>query len=133
MDGFSNTPTNSPADDLTRWLKNAPAAGNVQKATFDNLESSESADSSIRDVGMIMDLPVKVMVELGRTKMSIGELLALHKGSVIELNVHAGDPLDLVVNGCLIAQGEVVIVNDRYGIRLTDIISPSERIRKTSR
>jgi flagellar motor switch protein FliN/FliY len=82
---------------------------------------------------MIMDLPVKVMVELGRTKMSIGELLALHKGSVIELNVHAGDPLDLVVNGCLIAQGEVVIVNERYGIRLTDIISPSERLRKTSR
>ena len=80
-----------------------------------------------------MDLPVKVMVELGRTKMSIGELLALHKGSVIELNVHAGDPLDLVVNGCLIAQGEVVIVNDRYGIRLTDIISPSERLRKTHR
>jgi flagellar motor switch protein FliN/FliY len=73
------------------------------------------------------------MVELGRTKMSIGELLALHKGSVIELNVHAGDPLDLVVNGCLIAQGEVVIVNDRYGIRLTDIISPSERLRKTNR
>jgi flagellar motor switch protein FliN/FliY len=65
--------------------------------------------------------------------MSIGELLALHKGSVIELNVHAGDPLDLVVNGCLIAQGEVVIVNDRYGIRLTDIISPSERLRKTHR
>jgi flagellar motor switch protein FliN/FliY len=59
--------------------------------------------------------------------------LALHKGSVIELNVHAGDPLDLVVNGCLIAQGEVVIVNDRYGIRLTDIISPSERLRKTHR
>jgi len=57
----------------------------------------------------------------------------LHKGSVIELNVHAGDPLDLVVNGCLIAQGEVVIVNDRYGIRLTDIISPSERLRKTHR
>ena len=133
MDDFSNNPTNTPADDLTRWLKNAPAAGNVQKATFDNLESSVPADSSIRDVGMIMDLPVKVMVELGRTKMSIGELLALHKGSVIELNVHAGDPLDLVVNGCLIAQGEVVIVNDRYGIRLTDIISPSERIRKTSR
>ena len=133
MDGFSNTPTNSPDDDLTRWLKNAPAAGTVQKATFDNLESSEPSGSSIQDVGMIMDLPVKVMVELGRTKMSIGELLALHKGSVIELNVHAGDPLDLVVNGCLIAQGEVVIVNDRYGIRLTDIISPSERIRKTSR
>ncbi len=133
MDGFSNAPTNSPADDLTRWLKNAPATDHVQKATFDTLESSESSESSIRDLGMIMDLPVKVIVELGRTKMSIGELMALHKGSVIELNVHAGDPLDLVVNGCLIAQGEVVIVNDRYGIRLTDIISPSERIRKTSR
>jgi flagellar motor switch protein FliN/FliY len=131
MDELSNSPT--PADDLTRWLKNAPSTANVQKATFDNLEASEPSEPSIRDVGMIMDLPVKVMVELGRTKMSIGELLALHKGSVIELNVHAGDPLDLVVNGCLIAQGEVVIVNDRYGIRLTDIISPSERIRKTSR
>ncbi|WP_090129180.1 flagellar motor switch protein FliN [Limnohabitans sp. Rim11] len=133
MDGLSNLGGNTPADDLTRWLKNAPATGTVQKATFENLESTESAESGVRDVGMIMDLPVKVMVELGRTKMSIGELLALHKGSVIELNVHAGDPLDLVVNGCLIAQGEVVIVNDRYGIRLTDIISPSERLRKTSR
>ena len=133
MDELSNLSGNTPADDLTRWLKNAPAAGVVQKATFDNLEATEPADPSIRDVGMIMDLPVKVMVELGRTKMSSGELLALHKGSVIELNVHAGDPLDLVVNGCLIAQGEVVIVNDRYGIRLTDIISPSERLRKTHR
>ena len=131
MDELSNSPT--PADDLTRWLKNAPSTANVQKATFDNLEASETSEPSIRDVGMIMDLPVKVMVELGRTKMSIGELMALHKGSVIELNVHAGDPLDLVVNGCLIAQGEVVIVNDRYGIRLTDIISPSERLRKTHR
>ena len=131
MDGLSNTQT--PADDLTRWLKNAPTTANVQKATFDNLEATEPTVAGIRDVGMIMDLPVKVMVELGRTKMSIGELLALQKGSVIELNVHAGDPLDLVVNGCLIAQGEVVIVNERYGIRLTDIISPSERLRKTSR
>ena len=131
MDGLSNTQT--PADDLTRWLKNAPTTANVQKATFDNLEATEPTVAGIRDVGMIMDLPVKVMVELGRTKMSIGDLLALHKGSVIELNVHAGDPLDLVVNGCLIAQGEVVIVNERYGIRLTDIISPSERLRKTSR
>lgn len=85
----------------------------------------------MNDIRMVMDLPVQVVVELGRTKMSIGELLALRKGSVIELDVAAGDPLSLVVNGCLIAQGEVVIVNDRYGIRLTDIISPSERLRKT--
>jgi flagellar motor switch protein FliN len=123
----------SPADDLTRALKDVQMKDIVHKASFESLEAADSGDRAIRDVGMIMDLPVQVMVELGRTKMSIGELLALHKGAVIELNVHAGDPLDLVVNGCLIAQGEVVIVNDRYGIRLTDIISPSERLRKTSR
>jgi flagellar motor switch protein FliN/FliY len=105
----------------------------IQKASFESLEASDTGDRAMRDVSMIMDLPVQIMVELGRAKMSIGDLLALHKGAVIELNVQAGDPLDLVVNGCLIAQGEVVIVNDRYGIRLTDIISPSERLRKTSR
>ena len=93
----------SPADDLTRALKDVQMNDVVQKATFESLEAAESGDRAIRDVGMIMDLPVQVMVELGRTKMSIGQLLALHKGAVIELNVHAGDPLDLVVNGCLIA------------------------------
>ena len=123
----------SPADDLTRALKDVQMKDIVHKASFESLEAADSGDRAIRDVGMIMDLPVQVMVELGRTNTSIGELLALHKGAMIELNVHAGDPLDLVVNGCLIAQGEVVIVNDRYGIRLTDIISPSERLRKTSR
>lgn len=123
----------SPADDLTRAMKDVQLNDAIQKASFESLEASETGDRAMRDVSMIMDLPVQIMVELGRAKMSIGELLALHKGAVIELNVQAGDPLDLVVNGCLIAQGEVVIVNDRYGIRLTDIISPSERLRKTSR
>jgi flagellar motor switch protein FliN/FliY len=123
----------SPADDLTRALKDVQMNDAIQKASFESLEASDTGDRAMRDVSMIMDLPVQIMVELGRAKMSIGELLALHKGAVIELNVQAGDPLDLVVNGCLIAQGEVVIVNDRYGIRLTDIISPSERLRKTSR
>jgi flagellar motor switch protein FliN/FliY len=123
----------SPADDLTRALKDVQMNDAIQKASFESLEASDTGDRAMRDVSMIMDLPVQIMVELGRAKMSIGELLALHKGAVIELNVQAGDPLDLVVNGCLIAQGEVVIVNDRYGIRLTDIISPSERLRKTIR
>jgi flagellar motor switch protein FliN/FliY len=123
----------SPADDLTRALKDVQMNDAIQKASFESLEASDTGDRAMRDVSMIMDLPVQIMVELGRAKMSIGELLALHKGAVIELNVQAGDPLDLVVNGCLIAQGEVVIVNDRYGIRLTDIISPSERLRNTSR
>jgi flagellar motor switch protein FliN/FliY len=123
----------SSADDLTRALKDVQMNEAIQKASFESLEASDTGDRAMRDVSMIMDLPVQIMVELGRAKMSIGDLLALHKGAVIELNVQAGDPLDLVVNGCLIAQGEVVIVNDRYGIRLTDIISPSERLRKTSR
>ena len=80
-----------------------------------------------------MDVPVQISVELGRSKMQIRQLVALTYGAVIELDVHAGDPLDVVVNGTLVAQGEVVIVNDRYAIRLTDIVTPSERMRRLSR
>ena len=72
-------------------------------------------------------------VELGRAKMQIRNLLNLTYGSVIELDILAGEPLEMVVNGCLVAQGEVVIVNDRYGIRLTDIVTPAERLRKINR
>jgi flagellar motor switch protein FliN/FliY len=74
-----------------------------------------------------------VTVELGRAKMQIRNLLNLTYGSVIELDILAGEPLEMVVNGCLVAQGEVVIVNDRYGIRLTDIVTPAERLRKINR
>jgi flagellar motor switch protein FliN/FliY len=74
-----------------------------------------------------------VTVELGRAKMQIRNLLNLTYGSVIELDILAGEPLEVVVNGCLVAQGEVVIVNDRYGIRLTDIVTPAERLRKINR
>ena len=81
----------------------------------------------------MLDIPVNVTVELGRAKMQIRNLLALSYGSVVELDVLAGEPLDVMVNGCLIAQGEVVIVNDRYGIRLTDIVTPTERLRKLNR
>jgi flagellar motor switch protein FliN/FliY len=80
-----------------------------------------------------MDVPVQIAVELGRAKMQIRHLVALTYGSVIELDVQAGDPLDVVVNGTLVAQGEVVIVNDRYAIRLTDIVTPAERLRKLNR
>ncbi len=85
------------------------------------------------DLDMIMDIPVQLTVELGRTKMPIKNLLQLAQGSVVELDGMAGEPMDVLVNGCLIAQGEVVVVNDKFGIRLTDIISPSERIRKLNR
>ncbi|NCN28585.1 flagellar motor switch protein FliN [bacterium] len=79
---------------------------------------------------LILDIPLKVSVELGRTKMLVNTLLQLGQGSVIELNKLAGDPLEVLVNDKLIARGEVVVVNEKFGIRLTDIISPIERIEK---
>jgi len=85
------------------------------------------------DLDMILDIPVLLTVELGRTKIAIKNLLQLAQGSVVELDGMAGEPMDVLVNGCLIAQGEVVVVNDKFGIRLTDIITPSERIRKLNR
>ncbi|MEO8992772.1 MAG: flagellar motor switch protein FliN [Nitrosospira sp.] len=85
------------------------------------------------DIDMIMDIPVQLTVQLGRTKIAIKNLLQLAQGSVIELDGLAGEPMDVLVNGYLIAQGEVVVVNEKFGIRLTDIITPSERIRKLNR
>lgn len=83
-----------------------------------------------KNLELVMDIPVQLTVELGRTKMPIRNLLQLAQGSVVELNELAGEPLDVFVNGCLVAQGEVVVVNEKFGIRLTDIITPSERIKK---
>ncbi len=79
---------------------------------------------------MVLDIPVNLTVELGRTKIAIRNLLQLAQGSVVELDGLAGEPMSVLVNGCLIAQGEVVVVNDKFGIRLTDIITPSERLRR---
>jgi len=89
-----------------------------------------SADTPSHDIDLIMDVPVQLTVELGRTRMTIKQLLQLGQGSVVELNNLAGEPLDVYVNGYLIAQGEVVVVEERYGIRLTDIVTPSERINR---
>ena len=85
------------------------------------------------DLDMILDIPVQLTVELGRTKMPIKNLLQLAQGSVVELAGMAGEPLDVLINGFLIAQGEVVVVNDKLGIRLTDIITPSERLRRINK
>jgi flagellar motor switch protein FliN/FliY len=82
---------------------------------------------------MVLDIPVQLTVELGRAKIAIRNLLQLAQGSVIELDRLAGEPMDVLVNGCLIAQGEVVVVNDKFGIRLTDVISPDERMRRLHR
>lgn len=85
------------------------------------------------ELNLILDIPVRMTVELGRTKMTIKELLRLSQGSVVALDGLAGEPLDILINGYLIAQGEVVVVSDKFGIRITDIITPSERMHRLSR
>lgn len=94
---------------------------------------SGGTPTSQNDLDMILDIPVNLTVELGRTKMPIKNLLQLAQGSVVELAGMAGEPLDVLINGFLIAQGEVVVVNDKLGIRLTDIITPAERLRRLNR
>jgi len=100
---------------------------------FEQFSGSNVLTHARNDIDMILDIPVQLTVELGRTKIAIKSLLQLAQGSVVELDGMAGEPMDVLVNGYLIAQGEVVVVNDKFGIRLTDIITPSERIRKLNR
>lgn len=106
-----------------------PAAATV----FKDFAGGDLKTGTHNDIDFILDIPVQLTVELGRTKIAIKNLLQLAQGSVVELDGLAGEPMDVLVNGCLIAQGEVVVVNDKFGIRLTDIITPSERIRKLNR
>ncbi len=89
-----------------------------------------SIDLNDVNIEMILDVPVTLAMEVGRTRVSIRNLLQLNQGSVIELDRAAGEPLDVFVNGTLVAHGEVVVINDKFGIRLTDVISPAERVRK---
>ncbi len=95
--------------------------------------SAAAADPTVHDINMVLDIPVQLSVELGRTKVPIKYILQLAQGSVVELDALAGEPMDVLVNGYLIAQGEVVVVNDKFGIRLTDVVTPSERLRRVSR
>ena len=111
----------------------APAE-TVSAASFANFTPAPlNAAASGNDLNMILDIPVQLTVELGRTKIPIKHILQLAQGSVVELEALAGEPMDVLVNGYLIAQGEVVVVNDRFGIRLTDIVTPSERMRRLSK
>jgi flagellar motor switch protein FliN/FliY len=100
---------------------------------FPKLSGGSGSRESRQDIDMILDIPVQLTVELGRTRIPIKHILQLAQGSVIELDAMAGEPMDVLVNGCLIAQGEVVVVNDKFGIRLTDIVTPSERVRRLNR
>ncbi|HEY3299413.1 MAG TPA: flagellar motor switch protein FliN [Methylophilaceae bacterium] len=109
------------------------SGGGEQSAVFTEFSPKNTLNESKSDIDFILDIPVQLTVELGRTKIAIKNLLQLAQGSVVELDGLAGEPMDVLVNGYLIAQGEVVVVNDKFGIRLTDIITPAERIRKINR
>ena len=110
-----------------------PASGvNATERLLEKFSDAPSGGAN-NDIELVLDIPVQLSVELGRTRIAIKNILQLAQGSVIELDGLAGEPLDVMVNGCLIAQGEVVVVGERFGIRLTDIITPSERIRKLKR
>ncbi len=113
------------------------AGEEVTPATYDALEQEEgsagqvlqSQDENV-NLDVVLDIPVTLSMEIGRTKISIRNLLQLNQGSVVELDRLAGEPMDVLVNGTLIAHGEVVVVNDKFGIRFTDVISPAERVRR---
>jgi len=134
--------TPNPQDDMAaEWAaalaESKPAATEVEQvapAQFTKFNANAPAtDSAGNDIGMILDIPVQLTVELGRTRIPIKNILQLAQGSVVELETLAGEPMDVLVNGYLIAQGEVVVVNDKFGIRLTDIVTPSERMRRLSK
>jgi flagellar motor switch protein FliN/FliY len=104
----------------------------VEPVAFTNFPAA-AGPVAANDINMILDIPVQLTVELGRTRIPIKHILQLAQGSVVELDALAGEPMDVLVNGYLIAQGEVVVVNEKFGIRLTDIVTPSERMRRLSR
>ncbi len=112
--------------------ESAPAEGApAQSAQFQELEAEAAVGGSGEvQLDAILDVPVTISMEIGRTHIAIRNLLQLNQGSVVELDRLAGEPMDVLVNGTLIAKGEVVVVNEKFGVRLTDIISPTDRVRK---
>jgi flagellar motor switch protein FliN/FliY len=110
----------------------APPAGSHARV-FPELTAEPGSSGVAAGLDVVMDIPVQVTVELGRTRLPIRTLAHLAQGSVVELDRLAGEPLDVLVNGCLIAQGEVVVVNEKLGIRLTDVVGPDERLRRLQR
>ena len=118
-------------DDWAAALAEQSESEQLAKAEFEELESESGGPGDENaNLEVILDIPVTIAMEIGRTKISIRNLLQLNQGSVVELDRLAGEPLDVLVNGTLIAHGEVVVVNEKFGIRLTDVISATERIKK---
>lgn len=108
----------------------APARGGATQVELDEFVDESKKGKNQPDLDVILDIPVSISMEVGRTSITIRNLIQLNQGSVIELDRLAGEPLDVLVNGTLIAHGEVVVVNEKFGIRMTDVISPAERIKK---
>jgi flagellar motor switch protein FliN/FliY len=137
-DKESPSPDDALADEWAAALEqqadeeDSAAEDPTEVAEFDALEEEPVNVASTGDVNMdaILDVPVTISMEIGRTNVTIRNLLQLNQGSVVELDRLAGEPMDVLVNGTLIAQGEVVVVNEKFGIRLTDIISQSERVKR---
>ena len=117
------------ADEWAQALEEQDEGEDAQAADFQSLQPENNSSGDIK-LDAILDVPVTVAMEIGRTRVNIRNLLQLNQGSVIELDRLAGEPMDVLVNGTLIAQGEVVVVNEKFGIRLTDIVSPADRVKK---
>jgi flagellar motor switch protein FliN len=111
-------------------MSQSPQYANVQPAEFASFEQTEVQQTETRNLDMLLDIPLQVTVELGRTKRSVKEILELSSGSIIELDKLAGEPVDILVNNKLVAKGEVVVIDENFGVRVTDIISQSDRIKK---
>ena len=140
----NTTMNDAVTDDWAQALEEQAATVNVDQdgaPVFDSAASpvttggggGAAASGPMQDIQMVLDIPVQLSVELGRTRVPIKYILQLAQGSIVELDALAGEPMDVLINGYLIAQGEVVVVNDKFGIRLTDIVTPSERMRRVSR
>ena len=136
----TDTMNDSVTDDWAQALEEQAGATQDNGApAFDSdatpirTDGPAGAQAPQQDIQMVLDIPVQLSVELGRTRVPIKYILQLAQGSIVELDALAGEPMDVLINGYLIAQGEVVVVNDKFGIRLTDIVTPSERMRRLSR
>lgn len=139
---ISETQTSEPVDDWgaamaeqseeeTTVKDQAENKNDYERAEFQDLnDSSKKLTEADANLDVILDIPVTISMEIGRTELPIHCLLQLNQGSVVELDRLAGEPMDVLVNGTLIAHGEVVVINEKFGIRLTDVISPSERVKK---
>jgi len=119
------------ADAMAEQAVAEAGGGDAAAAEFDSLEDTSGGPAGDEaNLDVILDIPVTISMEIGRTHISIRNLLQLNQGSVVELDRLAGEPMDVLVNGTLVAHGEVVVVNEKFGIRLTDVISPAERVKK---